>query len=515
MPVKYVGLITALVIVTSIAGSTFQADAQSPPESANLFEGTTHVAYLGPTLPVGEALNNASDFVTSIWYFDNLDQGAPWKLWSAGLPDAIQGFTELVFGQAYFPVSTQTFLWEFADGSTPPLPTGVDLVAGDNSIVYLGPTQSVDSAIGLQTAGFTAAQAGLSIGSIWRNDPGRSMTQPWFLWSAALPPPLRQIQQLVFGQAYVMNATSAGTLPFGTSVTPCVLCNERPLSGESDFGDAPASYESVAAGGPSNAAWHGVEDGFFLGDAVDSEPDVQSSADAKGDDQADGRAFYVNDVVEPTADDEDGVQFLTPLRPGQEAEVRVLAFASEFQFTAVSRYLNAWIDVNQNGRFDHPTEHIIDDFQLAAGANIIAFIMPNGVSDAREFVARFRLSHSIDVGPTGSGGEGEVEDYFTALDDLATFDYGDAPESYQTLKIDDGARHRVDPDIYIGRVGMVDTEMDGQPSFNANDDDLANDDEDAFIFTGTDHPRGPSVSSLGFRRRVHRRLDRFRQRRRL
>jgi len=63
-------------------------------------------------------------------------------------------------------------------------------------------------------------------------------------------------------------------------------------------------------------------------------------------------------------------------------------------------------------------------------------------------------------------------------------DYGDAPASYATLLADNGARHVIDPDVYLGQ--SVDAEGDGQPSATADGDDTTtSDDED-----------GVAVSSL-------------------
>jgi hypothetical protein len=60
-------------------------------------------------------------------------------------------------------------------------------------------------------------------------------------------------------------------------------------------------------------------------------------------------------------------------------------------------------------------------------------------------------------------------------------DFGDALDSYKTLLASDGARHVISNVIYLGN--LVDGEPDGQPSSNANGDDLLNqDDEDGVTF---------------------------------
>lgn len=139
------------------------------------------------------------------------------------------------------------------------MPAGVDLVAGGNSVVYLGPTQPVENALGLNVAGLRVAQGGLIVDGIWRNDPGIDPDKPWALWSGGLPPPLRGFDMLESGAAYFFLATAPGTLSFAAAPPPCTLCQDPPTVGGEDYGDAPASYE---AGG---AAFHTPEDGFFLG----------------------------------------------------------------------------------------------------------------------------------------------------------------------------------------------------------------------------------------------------------
>ena len=63
------------------------------------------------------------------------------------------------------------------------------------------------------------------------------------------------------------------------------------------------------------------------------------------------------------------------------------------------------------------------------------------------------------------------------------YDYGDAPDSYQTLSISNGANHQIIPGVFMG--ALVDAEPDGQPSFMAVLDDAVGvpDDEDGVIFT--------------------------------
>ena len=67
---------------------------------------------------------------------------------------------------------------------------------------------------------------------------------------------------------------------------------------------------------------------------------------------------------------------------------------------------------------------------------------------------------------------------------LTLYDWGDAPDpSYPTLLVSDGARHAIDPTLYLG--ASIDDEEDGQPNATATGDDNAElpDDEDGVVFT--------------------------------
>ena len=199
--------------------------AQSANGSVELITGTTHVAYLGPALDLPGALGEVSDSVPAVWRFDAFaDPGAsPWQLWSATLPASLQGFQELLFGEAYFVVSDETVRWPFAEGEAPATPLSVLLAAGGNSVVYFGETLPVEQAIvpagvaaAAVSAGFQASQAG-TITSIWELVEGA-----WSLWSSALPPALQGIDSLSAGRPYFVTTSAAFEWLFPQSGTPPV-----------------------------------------------------------------------------------------------------------------------------------------------------------------------------------------------------------------------------------------------------------------------------------------------------
>ncbi|MBN2281656.1 MAG: hypothetical protein JXQ65_13830 [Candidatus Marinimicrobia bacterium] len=237
-----------------------------------------------------------------------------------------------------------------------------------------------------------------------------------------------------------------------------------------DFGDAPdAPYPTLRT---SNGAYHLVTPNLFLGDKVDADADGSPDVNAWGDDTFDGN------------DDEDGIVFTTSWVPG--AVIGLKAKAS------TRGYLNAWIDFNGNGSWADANEHIFIDLLLGAGDNNLSFTAPLNVTPDLTY-ARFRFSDckglSFD-GPAPSVTHvvtvpyGEVEDYKLQFEfgDME-WDFGDAPDSnYRTLLSYDGARHRIDPDIFLGT--LIDPENDGQPDVNATGDDIidGNDDEDGVKF---------------------------------
>jgi hypothetical protein len=163
-----------------------------------------------------------------------------------------------------------------------------------------------------------------------------------------------------------------------------------------DFGDAPEALAVAALPGyptvlASDGARHQVRAAFHLGEVVDGESDGQPTAEALGDDTSPPGQL----------DDEDGVQFLTPLVPGQTAQVQVIASASG--------RLDGWIDFDGNRSWLDAGEQIFTAIALAAGANVLTFLVPENASPQESF-ARFRFSRTGGLAPTGYGGPGEVED---------------------------------------------------------------------------------------------------------
>ncbi len=238
-----------------------------------------------------------------------------------------------------------------------------------------------------------------------------------------------------------------------------------------DFGDAPAPYPTLLNEG---GARHTIAEGIYLGQGVDADTDGQPDSTATGDDN-DGN------------DDEDGIELLQELVPGDTALVRITASSGG--------YLKAWFDWNQDGDWDDAGEEAADT-QVGAGANDIGIVVPADAKEGNTF-ARFRYSENTIPGATGLVTKGEVEDMQFYIENFHFFDYGDAPDDdiyhYPTLRSHNGARHTVSDTIYLVDRGSdlysympgtpPDLEGNGQPTLNArgdNDTDL--DDEKGILF---------------------------------
>ncbi|MCP4542246.1 MAG: DUF11 domain-containing protein [Chloroflexi bacterium] len=196
-----------------------------------------------------------------------------------------------------------------------------------------------------------------------------------------------------------------------------------------------------------------------LGATVDDEVDGQPNSTATGDDDS------------STPDDEDGVRLETPLISGQPATMIITGTNTS------GAYLNAWIDFNGNGTLDDAGEQIFTDTTLSEGANVLVINVPLVVL-SHTLNSRFRYSTVPSLTITGYATDGEIEDH-----QFAPFprDFGDLEElPYPTTLAHNGARHIVLPVDNPTLGAIVDTEIDGQPSGNATDDDDSgtSDDED-------------------------------------
>ena len=156
---------------------------------------------------------------------------------------------------------------------------------------------------------------------------------------------------------------------------------------ELDFGDAPDyPYPTLLA---SNGARHLITPTLYLGALIDSEPDGLPGNFALSDDQA-------------GVDDEDGVIFKNSLVAGQTLNLEIIVNGNGF--------LNAWVDLDGNGSWSDPGEHIINDLAVVTGKVFVNVPVPSGAMHGFTY-ARFRLSSQSGLGFMGYADDGEVEDY--------------------------------------------------------------------------------------------------------
>ncbi len=236
---------------------------------------------------------------------------------------------------------------------------------------------------------------------------------------------------------------------------------------ELDWGDAPdGPYPTLNA---SLGANHVIVPGMYMGTLIDAEPDGQPNATATGDDLS-------------NLPDEDGVFFGGPLTQGSSTGYTIVV--------SQTGKIDAWIDFNGNGSWLDPGEQILTAAPVNPGpGNVFSVAVPPGAMPGPTF-ARFRYSTVGGLPPTGPAPDGEVEDYQLDIEEAPPTDWGDAPDDglvgtgpgdYQTVLATGGARHVINPAMYLG--ASVDAEPDGQPDPAAQGDDNAGiDDEDGVLW---------------------------------
>jgi hypothetical protein len=143
-------------------------------------------------------------------------------------------------------------------------------------------------------------------------------------------------------------------------------------------------------------------------------------------------------------------------------------------------YFSGWIDFDGNGAFDEP-EIFQDQWLIAGTVHTLDFDVPTHAVVGMTY-ARFRISSQQGARPDGWMPDGEVEDYRVAIGERT--DFGDAPDSYGTTWLSNGAIHDLGNWQTGPRLGAsVDGEADGTPSPAADGDDTSGtDDEDGVVF---------------------------------
>jgi len=184
-----------------------------------------------------------------------------------------------------------------------------------------------------------------------------------------------------------------------------MLTNSDNDSPTYDFGDAPNKTQSgFAADYPTSLSQNGARHlvtSLRLGANLDAEfdgaPNSQKGLTTGGDD---GTGIA----------DEDGVKVEASLVASSNSPTT----ASLSVNASAAAKLDAWIDFNQDGDWNDTGEQIFSNLTVASGMNLLGFAIPAGSKSGNTF-ARFRLSSSGGLAPTGAAVDGEVEDYLLPI----------------------------------------------------------------------------------------------------
>lgn len=203
--------------------------------------------------------------------------------------------------------------------------------------------------------------------------------------------------ELVIEPIDLTQTASGIDLNIGKFTAPCPVAPEI----TADLGDAPDTYKTTLA---TSGARHTIVAGLNLGAVVDAEADGQPNAAADGD-----------------GTDEDGVNFMTKLVPGEVAVVGV----GTTQPKNSTAKLDAWIDFNGDGDFGDTGEQIATSQSITGGAlyaqgsHALDVNVPADAKAGKTY-ARFRLSSAGGLSPEGDAADGEVEDYVVDIVQGAT-----------------------------------------------------------------------------------------------
>ncbi len=167
---------------------------------------------------------------------------------------------------------------------------------------------------------------------------------------------------------------------------------------ELDFGDAPSPYPTLLEDGGAVHAASGPRLGATRDAEVDGQPDVNAAGD-------NGNGL----------DDEDGVVF-SVLTASTSNTTSANIHVTLQNADALGNYLDAWIDFNQDGDWDDAGEQVFTSFDLGQcdARWSLWFDIPQAVDGAVAYgttYARFRVSTTGGLSPTGLALDGEVEDY--------------------------------------------------------------------------------------------------------
>jgi len=271
------------------------------------------------------------------------------------------------------------------------------------------------------------------------------------------------------------------------------------------FGTAsPPDYKTRSSdGGPSHVMRPGLffaNDGFPLNELAHLDPESDA----------------VPGITEPDGDDNDGEddeylsysiitsQINTLDGTHSYADIEMVVSHAVTNTTGTNAKVFGFIDLNSDGDFNDPGEQAAP-VPVPAGSATLGIAVPysfripfTGTPPLNFNVAiRCRITTDPTCGPEGAASDGEVQDDLVAFtitwdpEDLR-MDYGDhRSPRYPTLWADNGARHVIDPNLFLG-TAAPDEDLDGYDTISATGDDLnGRDDEEGFIPSA-----GPAIRGI-------------------
>ena len=231
-----------------------------------------------------------------------------------------------------------------------------------------------------------------------------------------------------------------------------------------DYGDLRSPrYPTLWA---DNGARHVIHPDIYLGvTPPDEDSDGYNTPSASGDDTT-------------SLDDEDSFHaYAVHPIPGSTFNFPITVTNE----TSTVGEVACFVDWNDDGDFadaDEQSVRSVANFPTGTGAMTysIPFNVPLTASTSSPVAVRIRLSTEKGLGPIGRAKDGEVEDFVITL---RSADFGDLPAPYATQQSQNGARHSLSPNLYLG-TSAPDEDADGIRSATASADDAAGtDDEDA------------------------------------
>jgi GEVED domain len=273
-----------------------------------------------------------------------------------------------------------------------------------------------------------------------------------------------------------------------------------------DYGDAPSGFSDPDLFiFPSifevDGARHYINSELYLGNtAPDAEVNGQPSLGA------------INDDLNGAAPDDEDANDTTQLFLSHDDTDTMGPYFLNYTVnntTGDPAYVSLWVDWDGTYGFWDGNDQIATQLEVTNGAFQIPIDIAiiNSITTLTaagdDVYARIRVSTDKDSVATefGFSPDGEVEDF--VINPVFQLDFGDAPDDdgvandYPVLLESEGARHLINPDIYLGTVAP-DDEINGLQSANADGDNMDNMNDEQAIATATSYIDGSGNVHLVF-----------------